>query len=150
MDFFDPTGREFWATVGTAVLCGAIIGFERQLRGKPAGIRTSILVCLSTAVFMQLGGSSVGETGDPTRVLGQIVTGVGFLGGGVIISQGGVIAGVTTAAVVWVLAAIGAVIGLGHEPTAIVLALVTVSILVGVEALEPTISRFGRRPPHGP
>lgn len=145
MDFFDPTGADFWATVGTAVLCGGIIGCERQLRGKPAGIRTSILVCLSTAVFMELSGSNLGDVGDPTRVLGQIVTGVGFLGGGVIISQGGVVAGVTTAAVVWVLAAIGAVIGMGHEPTAVTLSIVTVAILVGVEWLEPTIVRLSRR-----
>ncbi len=148
MNHFDPFGTAFWATVGTAVLCGAIIGCERQLRGKPAGIRTSILVCLGSAVFIHLGSSNIGA-GDPTRVLGQLVTGVGFLGAGVMFSKDGAVIGVTTAAVIWVLAAIGAAIGLDYHAGALTLSLVTVGLLVGIEALETSIRRL-RRGVHAP
>ena len=144
MDYFDPLGRAFWATVGFSVLCGAIVGCERQLRGKPAGIRTSILICLSTAVFIHLGHTTLGETSDPSRVLGQLVTGVGFLGAGVMFSREGVVTGVTTASVIWILAAIGASIGLGHILGAIALSIVTVTILVGVELLESSVRALTR------
>ena len=142
MDYFDPSGRAFWDTIAIAALCGAIVGSERQLRGKPTGIRTSILICLSTAVFIHLGASNVGETGDPTRVLGQLVTGVGFLGAGVILSREGVVTGVTTASVIWILAAIGAAIGLGHLLGAVTLSIVTVAILMGIELLESSVRRL--------
>jgi putative Mg2+ transporter-C (MgtC) family protein len=136
LDHFDPSALPFWTTIGVAVLCGGIVGLERQLRGKPAGVRTSILVCLGTSVFIHLGTAIAGEASDPTRVLGQLVTGVGFLGAGVMFSHQGVVTGVTTAAVIWVLAAIGAAIGLGLYVGAIALAVVAVAILVGVEMLE--------------
>ncbi len=125
--------------MGFAVICGAIIGCERQFRGKPAGIRTSILICLSTAIFIHLGASSGNEMADPTRVLGQLVTGVGFLGAGVMIAQNGMVTGVTTAAVIWILAAIGAVIGFGYLNGALALSVVTVVILVGIQWLESSV-----------
>lgn len=143
MDAFGPLHPEFWSIVGIAVVCGTIIGFERQLRGKPAGIRTSILVCLSSAVFIHLSAVNVGF-GDPTRVLGQLVSGVGFLGGGVMFARDGLVSGVTTAAVIWVLAAIGAAIGLGHGTDALVLSVVVVAILVGVHLLETVVRRLTR------
>lgn len=139
MDYFDPFGRPFWAVMGMAVLCGGIVGLERQVRGKPAGVRTSILVCLGTAVFIHLGHAISGATSDPTRVLGQLVTGIGFLGAGVMLSRQGVVTGVTTASVIWILAAIGAAIGLGRYAGALALAVVTVAILVGIELLEASI-----------
>jgi putative Mg2+ transporter-C (MgtC) family protein len=139
LDYFDPLARTFWVTVGVALLCGGIVGFERQLRGKPAGVRTSILVCLGTSVFIHLGSAVSGVGSDPTRVLGQLVTGVGFLGAGVMFSRQGAITGVTTAAVIWMLAAIGAAIGLGRYAGAIALAVVTVGVLVGVELLESSV-----------
>lgn len=144
MEYFDPFGPAFWMTVGVAVLCGAIVGLERQLRGKPAGVRTSILVCLGTAVFIHLGSSVAGPGSDPTRVLGQLVTGVGFLGAGVMFSRRGVVTGVTTAAVIWVLAAIGAAIGLGRFAGAIALSGVTVAILIGIEILESSVKWLAR------
>lgn len=144
MDYFDPLGHAFWATVGFSVLCGAIVGCERQLRGKPAGIRTSILICLSTAVFIHLGHTGSGGTGDPNRVLGQLVTGVGFLGAGVMFARQGVVSGVTTASVIWILAAIGASIGLGHRLGALALSLVTVTILVGIALLESSVRALTR------
>jgi putative Mg2+ transporter-C (MgtC) family protein len=142
---FDPLNPDtpvFWLRLGTAVLCGGIIGLERQLRGKAAGIRTSILICLGTQLFVSLGSSFGGERVDPTRVLGQVVTGIGFLGGGVILAREGAVIGVTSAAVIWVLAALGSLIGLGHLVAAIILSVVTVGLLIGVELLESVFRRL--------
>lgn len=144
MGDFDPLGSSFWMTIGISVLCGAIVGIERQVRGKPAGVRTSILICLSTAVFIHLGVSVETVSADPTRVLGQVVTGVGFLGAGVILTREGAVSGVTTAAVIWVLAATGAAIGLGNHLGAVALALVTVAVLTGVEFLEASVRWLAR------
>lgn len=134
------SNMEFWLKILTSVLCGGIIGFERQIRGKPAGIRTSILICLGTEVFVSH-GVSLGS-GDQYRVLAQVVTGIGFLGAGLMISQEGTVRGVTSAAVIWVLAAIGATIGLGHFAEALILVLVTVGVLSGVEYMENSIRRL--------
>jgi putative Mg2+ transporter-C (MgtC) family protein len=138
----NPESRLFWMHVGTAVLCGGLIGIERQLRGKAAGIRTSILICLGTALFVSLGASIPSDRVDPTRVLAQVVSGIGFLGGGVILARKGLIVGVTSAAVIWVLAALGAMIGLGHLAATLVLTLVTLAILIGVELLEGAFRRL--------
>lgn len=125
-----------------ALVCGAIIGFERQLRGKPAGIRTCILICLGTCVFTGLSAVCPGNAIDPTRVLGQIVTGVGFLGAGVIIAKEGAVTGVTTAAIIWTLAGIGATIGVGRLSSALMVTIVIVMVLLGVEFLETTFRRL--------
>ena len=138
----NPLTAQFWIGIGVAVLCGGIVGFERQIRGKPAGIRTNILICLGTSIFVQLGATFGGANVDPTRVLGQVATGIGFLGAGVIIAREGLVKGVTTAAVIWVLAGIGAMIGLGKFAAAIVLAIVTVGILTGIELLEEGVRRL--------
>ena len=138
----DPETPAFWLHLGTAILCGGIIGIERQLRGKAAGIRTSILICLGTSIFVSLGASLAPEQADPTRVLAQVVSGIGFLGGGVILAREGLITGVTSAAVIWVLAALGALIGLGHLRATIVLTLATLGILLGVELLEGIFRRL--------
>src|ERR687889_467676 len=127
---FNPQSTEFWLRLGTSVLCGGIVGLERQLRGKAAGIRTSILICMGTQLFVGLGASFAGDRVDPTRVLGQVVTGIGFVGGGVILAREGAIIGVTSAAVIWVLAALGSLIGLGHLLAAIILTLITVALLL--------------------
>lgn len=144
MDAFDPLTTAFWSTIGVSVVCGGIVGLERQLRGKPAGVRTSILICLGTAVFIHLGAAVAGPGADTTRVVGQLVTGVGFLGAGVMFAREGVVTGVTTAAVIWILAAIGAAIGLGLHAGAIALSLVTVGVLVGIEGLESTFKWLTR------
>ncbi|HIF98784.1 MAG TPA: MgtC/SapB family protein [Myxococcales bacterium] len=142
MNQFDPFDPEFWIRVAVAVFSGGLIGVERQMRGKPVGVRTSILICLGTSIFVELGGVSGSVQADPTRVLGQVVTGVGFLGAGVIISRGGVVIGVTTAAVIWILAAIGACIGLGFYAAALVFSGLTVGLLVGVGLLESVFNRL--------
>ena len=141
-DALNPETRAFWLHVGTAVVCGGLIGIERQLRGKAAGIRTSILICLGTALFVILGSSLPSNQADPTRVLAQVVSGIGFLGGGVILAREGLITGVTSAAVIWILAALGAMIGFGHLRATLVLTLVTLMILLGVELLEGAFRRL--------
>ena len=134
----------FWTRVGAAVLCGAAIGVERQLRGKAAGIRTSILVCLGTEMFIALGDSFPITHSDPARVLGQVITGIGFLGAGVILAKEGRVLGVTSAAVIWMLAALGAMVGLGHIAAGFVLTLVTLAVLIGVELIESAWARLRR------
>ena len=127
-----------------ALLCGGILGLERQLRGKPAGIRTSILICLGTVVFMRFGQLIAHDEGDPARTLGQIVNGIGFLGAGVIFSEQGLVKGMTSAAVIWLLAGIGVAIGVGYYGHAIALTLTATAVLVGVQRLEHTFRQLRR------
>ena len=134
----------FWKTVAVSVATGGIMGLERQLRGKPAGIRTSVLICLGTTIFVFLSHQLGGPGTDPTRVLGQVVTGIGFLGGGVMLIREGIVYGVTTAAVIWMLAAVGSMIGLGYFGAAFALALVHVAVLIGVEIFEAHFPWFRR------
>jgi putative Mg2+ transporter-C (MgtC) family protein len=140
----DPTTPEFWVDIGLAAMCGGAIGLERQLRGKPAGIRTSMLVCVGTAVYVGMGAELVGAGADPTRVLGQVITGIGFLGAGVILTRAGLVVGVTSASVIWILAAIGAAVGLGFRASAAAVALVTLMVLVGAELLERAFAALRR------
>ncbi len=133
----------FALPVAVATACGGVVGLERQLRGKAIGIRTSILICLGTQVFVRLGVGLAGDGGDPTRVLGQVVTGIGFLGAGVILARGGTVTGVTSAAVIWVLAAIGSSIGVGRLSEALALSVLAVVILTGVRYLERAFKRLG-------
>jgi putative Mg2+ transporter-C (MgtC) family protein len=143
--WIESTRESFLLQLAMSVLCGAIVGVERQLRGKAVGIRTSILICLATQVFVRL-STDLAETGplaDPTRVLGQVVTGVGFLGAGVILAKGGAVTGVTSAAVVWMLAAIGSTIGVGRPVEALGLSSLVVVILIGVRMLERAFKRLG-------
>ena len=137
----EPLG---WQELLTALCCGFIIGLERQLRGKPAGIRTSILIILGTYVFIAISMSVNSEMTDPSRIIGQVITGVGFLGAGVMLSRDGMVLGVTSAATIWVLAAIGVCIGVGHDLVAIKLSLLVVAVLVGVGVLESSSSSMRR------
>jgi len=134
----------FWKTVAVSVATGGVMGLERQLRGKPAGIRTSVLICLGTTLFVFLSHQLGGPGTDPTRVLGQVVTGIGFLGGGVMLIREGIVYGVTTAAVIWMLAAVGSMIGLGYFGAAFAMAIVQVVVLVGVEMFEAWFPWFRR------
>lgn len=143
-DILDPFSLDFWVRLAATIFCGGIIGLERQLRGKPAGIRTSILICLGTQIFVTMGIYLSPNTQDPSRVLGQVITGIGFIGAGVIMGKKNIVKGVTSAAIIWVLAAIGASIGLGLLKTAVVLSLVTVGVLIGVEFLESCFLKLRR------
>jgi len=130
-----------------AVICGSVIGIERQIRGKPMGIRTCVLICMGTMLFIYL-GLQINEGEDVVRVLGQVVTGIGFLGAGVIMTRGDIVSGVTFASVVWLLAGIGAAIGLQHYGVALTVTVVALGILVGVEWLEKLYKGL-RRGVHG-
>lgn len=125
-----------WKAIFTALLTGSIIGLERQLRGKPVGIRTSIIITLGTYIFVVSAFSINNESSDPSRVIGQVITGIGFLGAGVMLARDGLVSGVTSAATIWILASIGVSIAIGYNMTSIKLAVVVVLVLVGVEALE--------------
>jgi putative Mg2+ transporter-C (MgtC) family protein len=147
---FDPLNPDtpaFWLRIGTAIVCGGIIGLERQLRGKAAGIRTSILICLGTELFVGLGSSFGGERVDPTRVLGQVVTGIGFLGAGVIFKEGLTVRGLTTAASLWVTAAVGMAVGMGFYFGATATAAVAVFALAGLKPIERKFLRRGESAP---
>jgi len=96
-----------------AVVLGGVIGYERETHGRPAGLRTHILVCLGAAIFTIVSISFAGRTSDPSRIASQVVTGIGFLGAGTIIRQGNVVRGLTTAASLWTVAAIGVAVGVG-------------------------------------
>lgn len=135
MSLFDVSPFQ-WNAIGMAIFCGAIIGLERQLRGKPVGIRTSSMITLGTYLFITSASMLQGDQIDPTRVVGQVITGIGFLGAGVMLAKDGAVVGVTSAATIWVLAAIGVMIGIGYLSQAFILALLVVAILYGVDVLE--------------
>ena len=96
-----------WGAIGASILCGAIVGLERQLRGKPVGIRTSSLIVLGTYVFVAVSMLAATDNTDPSRIIGQVVTGIGFLGAGVMLAKEGAVVGVTSASTIWSLAAVG-------------------------------------------
>ena len=125
-----------WHAIGAGLLSGVFIGLERQLRGKPVGIRTSVLIILGTYVFVHTAQVISVETTDTARIIGQVITGIGFLGAGVMLSRDGIVMGVTSAATIWALAAIGICIGIGHYLTAIKLSLIVVTVLLGVDLME--------------
>jgi putative Mg2+ transporter-C (MgtC) family protein len=95
-----------------AALLGGIIGLERELRKKPAGLRTNILICIGSTLFMSI-STNVAKVfgGDPTRIAAQIITGIGFLGAGAVLQSHGFVLGLTTAATIWVVAGVGMALG---------------------------------------
>lgn len=127
-----------------AVLCGGIIGLERQLRGKPVGIRTASLIILGTYFFVATSLMFDENLVDPSRVIGQVITGVGFLGAGVMLSRDGAVLGVTSAATIWVLASIGVMISAGFLITAIKASILIVLILYGVDLIESKTASLSR------
>lgn len=129
---------EYVAVMVVAIVCGLIIGLERESRGKPAGARTLVLICLGSAIFAKLSEMMAGVYGDPGRIAAQIVTGIGFLGAGAILQQSekGYIAGLTTAATIWVTAAVGIVVGAGHYAFAFISMTFIVASLRMLRSLE--------------
>ncbi|HLB35394.1 MAG TPA: MgtC/SapB family protein [Gemmatimonadales bacterium] len=129
-----------WSLI-MAVLLGGAIGLERELRGKAAGLRTNILICLGATLFTHLSIHISGPTGDPGRIAAQVVTGIGFLGAGTILHTRGAIAGLTSAATIWLVAAIGVAIGTGAIFEAGGATLLTLVVLRGLGALESVLQR---------
>jgi putative Mg2+ transporter-C (MgtC) family protein len=99
---------------------------------------------MGTYIYVAIGSTLVGAAGDPTRIVGQVITGIGFLGAGVILTREGSVLGVTSAATIWVLAAIGVMVGEERQFAAIILALLTVGILFGVSLLERIFTSLQR------
>uniref|UniRef100_UPI00245854DB MgtC/SapB family protein n=1 Tax=Nocardia wallacei TaxID=480035 RepID=UPI00245854DB len=113
------TTFEMLARLATGVVLGVAIGLERQYRARMAGLRTNALVCAGATLFVLLSAHGFhGGTADPTRVAAQIVSGIGFLGAGVIMREGASVRGLNTAATLWCSAAIGALAGAGMYGTA--------------------------------
>ncbi|MDF4840224.1 MgtC/SapB family protein, partial [Vibrio parahaemolyticus] len=133
-----------WPALLCCAINGLMIGIERQTRGKPVGIRTAILIISGTYLFMSMAVSLSPNTLDQARVLGQIITGVGFLGAGVMMTLDGKIHGVTSAAVIWVLAGLGLMIGLGYLTQSVVITLLTLTVLLGVDKAENHIKALRR------
>ena len=123
-----------------AALLGGILGYERERQGKAAGVRTHMLVSLGAALFVLVPQQAGVSGADMTRVIQGVVAGVGFLGAGAIIKGGAEesVKGLTTAAGIWLTAAIGIACGLGREATAVLSALFAFGIL----ALVPRLARF--------
>ena len=120
-----------------AVLIGGGVGLERELNRKPAGLRTNVLICVGSALLMDL-SMSIAAThgGDPGRIAAQVVTGIGFLGAGTILHTRGQITGLTSAATIWVVAALGLTIGAGFFVEALGSAVTVMIVLVGLGWLE--------------
>jgi putative Mg2+ transporter-C (MgtC) family protein len=131
-----------------AAAIGGLLGAERELRRKSAGFRTNILIALGAAVFTIAGLTLAPGVADPTRIAAQIVTGIGFLGAGAILHSRDGVQGLTTAATVWVNAALGVAAGGGLYRLVIVAGAITLAVLVVLGPIEAAIEqKFGPRRP---
>lgn len=119
------------ARIGISVACGALLGFEREYRNKSAGFRTIILITLGSTIFTMMS-----ETMGDDRIAANIITGIGFIGAGVIFKDSYSVTGLTTAAVIWMAAAIGMVVGMYDYNLSITVSLVVVLILSLFHGLE--------------
>lgn len=120
-----------------SMICGGIIGFEREYRSKSAGFRTIILISLGSTIFTIVSRHGVG-TDD--RISANIITGIGFIGAGVIFKDRISVRGLTTAAVIWTSAAIGMTTGIGYHALALALTLITLAVLLLVTRIEKLIA----------
>jgi putative Mg2+ transporter-C (MgtC) family protein len=144
-----PSQEVVWATLleaiiclGTAVLCGLIVGLERERHKKAAGLRTHILVCLGAAAFVHLGAvahtlGNFGSVADFNRLVQSVATGIGFLGAGAIFRDRVAVRGVTTAASIWIMGAVGAAAGAGNIPFAFLLSFFAYIVLRWLRILAP-------------
>lgn len=138
------TLTDFGLRVVIALVLGAVVGVERQYRQRMAGLRTNALVCVGAALFVLL--APLDPRGDPTRVAAQVVSGIGFLAGGVIFREGLSVRGLNTAATLWSTAAVGTLAGLGHLEQA---GLGAVAILAANVLLRPIAQRINLSPIDG-
>jgi putative Mg2+ transporter-C (MgtC) family protein len=119
-----------------AVLLGGAIGLERELRGKPAGLRTNVLICIGATLFTVLSHQISAGRGDPGRIAAQVLTGIGFIGAGTILHLRGAITGLTSAATIWVVTAIGMAVGANAYAEAVGATLLVGLVLVGLGKAE--------------
>ena len=132
-----------------AAVLGGVLGVEREVRQKAAGLRTNMLIAIGSALFTLMSYELADAAGaDPGRIAAQIVTGIGFLGAGAIIRRDGDIHGLTTAATIWVNAAVGVAAGGGEFHLALIATGVTLIVLLMLQPLESIIDRrFGAGKP---
>ncbi|HXB42180.1 MAG TPA: MgtC/SapB family protein [Bacteroidia bacterium] len=127
--------------LAVSLLAGTIIGAEREYRSKNAGFRTIILITLGSTLFTIISYVMAGNY-DPARIAANIITGIGFLGAGAIFKEGLTVKGLTTAAVIWVSAAIGMAIGIGQYEFAFVVLFFVMLIMLGFPYLQRIIDNF--------
>ncbi len=132
---------ELLMQLALAILLGGAIGLERELSGKPAGLRTNILICVGAALFTALSLKVSLGRGDPARVAAQILPGVGFIGAGTILHARGAVTGLTSAATIWVVAAIGMALGAHAYVEALGTALLVILVLQGLGWVEALLAR---------
>jgi putative Mg2+ transporter-C (MgtC) family protein len=119
-----------------SVCCGAVIGLERELKHKPAGLRTNVLICLGAAIFTIISERMAGGQDSITRIAAQIVTGVGFLGAGAVIQDRGGVHGLTTAATIWLVASIGMACGARLYYLALISTVLAIGVLLGLAQVD--------------
>lgn len=145
LDLFVIADADILIRIISSIILGSIIGLERELTNKSAGLRTQIMVCLGACLFtiLSIYGFSTAVTlyplGDPSRVAAQIITGIGFIGAGTVLRQGLTVTGLTTASTLWIVAAIGMACGCGKISIAVVSTVLAVAILVLIRILEMKI-----------
>jgi putative Mg2+ transporter-C (MgtC) family protein len=130
-----------------AMLCGGAIGMERELRRKPAGLRTNVLICMGAALLMYTSrhiGDGAPYT-DPARLVAQAVTGIGFIGAGVIMQARGSITGLTTAATIFLVMAVGITVGDGHYGPAVLTTVLILFVLVLLRRVEAAVNAYRSR-----
>lgn len=133
---FDSFNLEYIIQLLLAITLGGVIGFEREIKHRPAGLRTHMLVNLGAAIFTII---SISFAIDPVRIAAAIVTGIGFLGAGSIISTRGQMHGITTAATLWIVASIGLCVGVGQYWIAII-GTALVFIILQIKKVEEKIT----------
>lgn len=149
-EFSDLSNLEDWTRVMlrllVAALLGALVGYDREIRNRSAGLRTHMLVALGAAIFIITSTQSGMEIDDLSRVVQGIIAGIGFLGAGAILKlqRDEKIHGLTTAASIWMTAAIGVAAGLGREMTATLSAAITLFVLAGLYRLESKMTSTNR------
>ena len=123
-----------------AFVIGAVIGMEREFRSKAAGFRTMILICVGSCLYTIISKEAGSDSTD--RIASNIVTGIGFIGAGVIFKEGITVNGLTTAALIWTTAALGMAIGYNNYPLAIVVSIMVVIVLFVLEPVQRFINKF--------
>jgi putative Mg2+ transporter-C (MgtC) family protein len=136
-----PTDLEQLARLVLAAVLGGLVGTERELADQPAGLRTHVLLCVGTCLFTLVSAYGFGDGADPSRLAAQIVTGIGFLGGGAILRHGFTIRGLTTAASIWSTCALGVAVGVGRYVLATGTAVLVLVTLYGLRALRNVLRR---------
>ncbi len=145
LNYFLTTDLDILIRIFVSIILGSMIGLERELTNKSAGLRTQIMVCLGSCIFtiLSIYGFSTAVTlyplGDPARVAAQIITGIGFIGAGTVLRQGLTVTGLTTASSLWIVAAIGMACGCGKISIAVISTVLAVAILVLIRIFEVKI-----------